>query len=96
MKLTGNAMQVQTFNDLGYPLGLMHFVGICEVLGAVGLLVGYWKPKMRLLACGGLVLLMASAVASHLKADQGIGVAMPALVFLVLSLFVFVGQRKAK
>ncbi|MDO6851673.1 hypothetical protein COE08_00990 [Priestia megaterium] len=96
MKLTGNAMQVQTFTSLGYPLGLMYFVGICELLGAIGLLVGFWKPKMVLLASGGLTLLMAGAVFSHLKAGQGLGVAMPALVFLILSLVVFIGRRASK
>ena len=95
MKLTGNPVQVQTFTSLGYSLGFMYFVGACEVLGAIGLLVGFWKPKLGLLASGGLVLLMAGAVFSHLKAGQGIGAAMPALVILILSLFVFVGKRKA-
>ncbi|MED4267857.1 DoxX family protein [Priestia megaterium] len=96
MKLTGNAMQVQTFTDLGYSLGLMYFVGVCEVLGAIGLLVGFWKSKMGLLASGGLILLMAGAAFTHLKAGQGIGAAMPALIFLILSLVVFIGKRAGK
>ncbi|MEW9672768.1 DoxX family protein [Ammoniphilus sp. 3BR4] len=89
MKLTGNAMQIQTFKSLGYSLGMMRFVGACEVLGAIGLLLG-------LLASGGLVLLMAGAAFSHLKAGQGIGLAMPAVIFLILSLFVFTGKRTGK
>ena len=36
MKLTGNAMQVQTFEGFGYPLAFMYFIGFCEVLGS------YW------------------------------------------------------
>lgn len=95
MKLTGNPMQVQAFNSLGYPLGFMYFVGACEVLGAIGLLVGFWKSKLGLLASGGLVLLMAGAAFSHLKAGQGMGAALPAVILLILSLFVFIGKRKA-
>ncbi len=93
MKLTGNEMQVQTFKGFGYPLGFMYFVGFCEVLGAIGLFVGFWKSRITLLASGGLVLLMAGAVFSHINAGQGIGLMMPALVFLILSLVVFLGKR---
>ncbi|WP_129730466.1 MULTISPECIES: DoxX family protein [Bacillaceae] len=93
MKLTGNVMQVQIFEGFGYPLGFMYFVGFCEVLGAIGLLVGFWKSRIALLASGGLVLLMVGAVFAHFKAGQGIGLAMPALVFFILSLVVLLGKR---
>jgi len=93
MKLTGNAMQVQIFEGFGYPLGFMYFVGFCEVLGAIGLLVGFWKSRIALLASGGLVLLMVGAVFAHFKAGQGIGLVMPALVFFILSLVVLLGKR---
>ena len=93
MKLTGNAMQVQIFEGFGYPLGFMYFVGFCEVLGAIGLLIGFWKSRIALLASGGLVLLMVGAVFAHFKAGQGIGLAMPALVFFILSLVVLLGKR---
>lgn len=93
MKLTGNAMQVQIFEGFGYPLGFMYFVGFCEVLGAIGLLIGFWKSGIALLASGGLVLLMVGAVFAHFKAGQGIGLAMPALVFFILSLVVLLGKR---
>ncbi|MGM0878167.1 MAG: DoxX family protein [Bacillota bacterium] len=93
MKLTGNAMQVQTFEALGFPLGFMYFVGVCEIAGALGLLVGFWKKKIALLASGGLVLVMAGAAISHLMAGQGMGAAMPALVFFILSLVVLLGKR---
>lgn len=96
MKLTGNAMQVQTFEGFGYPLGFMYFVGFCEVLGAIGLVVGFWKSRIALLASGGLVLLMAGAVFSHFKAGHGIEVVMPALVFFILSLVVLLGKRAGK
>lgn len=93
MKLTGSAMQVQTFEGFGYPLAFMYFIGFCEILGAIGLLVGFWKSRIALLAAGGLVLLMTGAVFSHFKAGQGIGLIMPALVFLILSLVVLLGKR---
>lgn len=96
MKLTGNAMQVQIFESLGLPLGFMFILGVCEIAGALGLLVGFWKKKIALLASGGLVLLMAGAAISHLMAGQGMAAAMPALVFFILSLVVFLGKRAGK
>lgn len=96
MKLTGNEMQIRTFKSLGLSLGFMYFVGACEVLGAIGLLLGFWKSKLGLLASGGLVLLMAGAAFSHLKAGQGMGAALPAVIFLIFSSFVFVGKRTGK
>jgi uncharacterized membrane protein YphA (DoxX/SURF4 family) len=93
MKLTGNVMQVQTFEALGLPLGFMYFVGICEIVGAIGLLVGFWRKGIALIASGGLALVMAGAVVSHLLAGQGLGSAMPALLFFILSLVVLFGKR---
>lgn len=93
MKLTGNEMLDQTFTALGYSTGFMYFLGICEVLGAIGLLVGYWRPKLAILASVGLVLLLAGAVFSHLKAGQGMGETMPASVLLILTLVFVIGKR---
>ncbi|WP_028402802.1 DoxX family protein [Ectobacillus panaciterrae] len=96
MKLTGNAMQVQAFTKVyGYSVAFMYVVGALEVLGALGLLIGYWKPKLAAFASGGLVLLMAGAAFTHLKAGQGMGIAIMPLIFLVLSLLVFIGRLSA-
>ncbi|XEC96059.1 DoxX family protein [Paenibacillus tarimensis] len=93
MKLTGNEMLVQTFTALGYSTGFMYFLGVCEVLGAIGLLVGFWRPILAMLASVGLILLLAGAVFSHLKAGQGMGEAMPAFVLLILTLVLVIGNR---
>ncbi|WP_418936972.1 DoxX family protein [Paenibacillus anseongense] len=40
MKLTENAQQVELFTEVfGYAKGFMYFVGACEVLGALGLIL---------------------------------------------------------
>lgn len=93
LKLTGNEMMVQTFAALGYSTGFMYFLGVCEVLGAIGLLVGFWRPKLAMLASAGLVLLLVGAVFSHLKAGQGMGAAMPAFVLLILTVVIVIGIR---
>jgi uncharacterized membrane protein YphA (DoxX/SURF4 family) len=94
MKLTGNVQQVQIFTEaFGYPLGFMYIVGAGEVLGAIGLLVGFWKPKYAYLASGGLVILMAGAAFSHLNAGQGFATAMAPLILLLLGLVIYIGKR---
>jgi putative oxidoreductase len=94
MKLSGNPDQIMAFTEgYGYSVWFMYVVGILELLIAVGLIVGFWKPKVTVWAAGLLVLNMAGAVGTHLKAGQGMGIATTPLVLLVLALVVFLGQR---
>ncbi|MNG34123.1 hypothetical protein D3C84_1205380 [compost metagenome] len=72
----------------------MYVVGAVEVLSAFGLLLGFWKNKLVPVFSGLLILVMAGAVFTHLKAGQGFGVAAMPLVLLVLSLIVFMGHRR--
>ncbi|NOU97420.1 DoxX family membrane protein [Paenibacillus sp. LMG 31456] len=95
MKLSGDPTQVEAFNDIyGYGTGFMYVVGIIEVLSALGLLLGFWRNKLVTVFSGVLVMVMAGAILTHLKSGQGFGIASMPLVLLVLSLIVFMGQRK--
>ena len=59
----------------GYPVALMYFIGVCEVLGAVGLLL----PRLATLAACGLAVIMVGAVWSHVSVgDPFTNVAVPA------------------
>ncbi|UUZ82920.1 DoxX family protein [Paenibacillus sp. P26] len=94
MKLSGNPDQVKAFTEIfKYGLGSMYLVGAVEVLSAIGLIIGYWKPKAVLAASGALVIVMLGAVGTHLIAGQGMGVAMMPLILLILALVVFLGKR---
>ncbi|NDI35712.1 DoxX family protein [Chengkuizengella sediminis] len=86
-KIFGGAVDMAEV--LGYPVGFMYFIGICEILGGIGLLVGFWKSKIALLASGGLGILMAGAVFTHLSLGQGFGAAMPSFVLLILGVIIF-------
>jgi putative oxidoreductase len=93
-KLTGNQQQVQMFTEtFSYSVEFMYIVGVFEILGAIGLLIGFWNSQFALLASGGAVLLMAGAAFTHLNAGQGIGDTMPSIVLLILGIIVFVGER---
>lgn len=94
VKLSGNAQMLHDFTEVyGLSKGFMYIIGTFEVLGAIGLLVGFWKPKIVVLASAGLVIIMVGAVFTHLYAGQGIAVAMAPLVLCVISLVVLFSKR---
>jgi len=95
MKLSGDPTQVEAFTETyGYGKGFMYVVGTIEVISALGLLLGFWKKQLVPIFSGMLMLVMAGAVVTHLQAGQGFGVAMTPLILLILSLLIFVGQRR--
>ncbi|MFS0777005.1 DoxX family protein [Neobacillus sp. 3P2-tot-E-2] len=64
------------------------------MLGALGLLIGFWYSQFALLASGGAVLLMAGAAFTHLNAGQGIGDTMPSIVLLILGIIVLLVREQ--
>ena len=59
-------------NQILLPGWLMRFIGVCEVLGALGLILPgllHKKPSLTPLAAVGLVILMIGAVAFSIAAD---------------------------
>lgn len=95
IKLSGNVQMTHDFVEIyGYSKGFMYTIGVFELLGAIGLLIGFWKSKIAILSSTGLVILMAGAVFTHLHAGQGMTVAMAPFVLLVLSLIVLISKKK--
>ncbi|MEW9702501.1 DoxX family protein [Paenibacillus sp. SI8] len=95
MKLSGNAMQVQAFTETyGYGTGFMYVVGVIELLAAIGLIVGFKKPRIAFYSAVIIVITMAGAVLTHLKSGQGMGIATMPLILLVLALIVAIGRAK--
>ena len=89
-KLMGVPMVHQSFAVLGLPSWFGYFIGACEVAGAIGL---FLRPVSRL-AAAGLAIIGAGAVffhITHTPISQGI----PAIVVLVLALFIAIRPRAA-
>jgi putative oxidoreductase len=84
LKLTTDPAMVAMFDEIGAGQGLRLFVGVCEVAGAIGLLV----PRLARLAATGLVLLMVGATITNVVALQ-ISPAVP-LVLMILAAVVAV------
>ena len=82
-------------NMIELPGLFMKFIGVCEVLGALGLVLpGLTKIKRVLtpLAALGLLIIMIGAVVLSLM-GPGLGFALPALVTGLLCAFVAWGRR---
>lgn len=78
------------------PGGFLRFIGVCEVLGAIGLILpGLLGIRRGLtpLAATGLVLIMIGAVVVTLAAGQGVAAVIPLSVG-VLAAVVAIGRRR--
>ena len=87
-------MSMGSPNAIALPGLFVRFIGICEVLGALGLILpGLMRirPGLTPLAASGLVIIMIGATVLTFAAD-GIAMALPPLVVGLLSAFVAYGR----
>ena len=78
--------------------GLSRFrrlTGSLELLGALGLIVGYALPLLRLLSAVGLALLMLLAVVTRLRVRDSLLETVPAAVLLLVNAFIAVYASRA-
>jgi uncharacterized membrane protein YphA (DoxX/SURF4 family) len=76
----------------GISKGLVTFIGIAEVAGALGLilpLATHIAPLLTPLAALGLAIIMILAIAFHVKRKE---TAAPPAVLLILAIFVTIGR----
>lgn len=60
-----------------------------EILGALGLLLGFKFPSVLLIAAGGLSILMLLGLAIRIKVKDSVWVSLPALFFMLLNAYIF-------
>jgi len=85
-------------NQVELPGLFIKFIGVCEVLGALGLILpGVFRKRQDLtpLAAAGLVIIMVGAVVVTLMGD-GVAMAISPLVVGLLCAFVAYGRWKLK
>jgi hypothetical protein len=78
-----------------YTGEFIRFIGVCEVLGAMGLILPYALrilPGLTALAAAGLVVIMVGATVSTLAIGGGL-LALPTLLFGLLAGLVSYGRR---
>jgi hypothetical protein len=77
--------------------GFVHFTGVVDLLGAVGILFPtllHVKPRLTVWAAYGILALMACAIAFHVSRGEGTLIA-PNIIIVLLAAFVAWGRRKA-
>lgn len=83
-------------NQIMLPGLLLKFIGVCEVLGALGLILPGLlrkRPSLTPLAAAGLVIIMIGAVALTIAAD-GVAAGVAPLVVGILCVFVAYGRSR--
>jgi hypothetical protein len=71
---------------VGFSVAAYRRIGLLEVLGVLGLLVGAVVPGVGALAGAGLLLLLGGAVVAHLRNGDGLREIAPALILGLLTL----------
>lgn len=87
-KLAGVPQVHQSFALLGLPRWFGYFIGACEVSGAIGLFI---RP-LSAPAAAGISIIMLGALYFH-ATNPPLAAGVPALLILLLSLFVFTRRR---
>jgi uncharacterized membrane protein YphA (DoxX/SURF4 family) len=88
--------QMGSPNQVLLPGLFIKFIGLCEILGGLGLILpGFLriKPYLTVLAAIGLTVIMIGAVVVTAMGD-GLGTAIPALVIGLLCAFVAYGRTR--
>ena len=85
IKLLGVSQSLEIRDHLGVSPTLWRVIGILELAGVVGVLVGLaWAP-IGVAAAIGLALLSVGAVAFHVRASDGLAKTAPAVIAIVLA-----------
>lgn len=86
-KLVEREKTAEMFVQVGYAAWFATFIGVCEVLGAIGLLI----PRLAGLAATGLSIIMVGAfvtLATHHQLANALG------PLIILALLLFVGYTR--
>ncbi|MBN2762469.1 MAG: DoxX family protein [Bacteroidales bacterium] len=78
----------EEFAVYGFPYWFMIIVGVLKVGFALLLIAGLWLPRLIPVSSIGIALLMAGAVAMHIRVKDPLKKSLPALSLFLLSLLV--------
>ena len=85
VKFTGEAHAMETRDRLGFRPGTYRMIGVCEVAGAVGALIGLAVRPLGIAALTGLVLVAIGACAAQVRLHNPPSEARLAVLALVLA-----------
>jgi len=85
-------------NQILFPGWFIHFIGVCEILGGLGLILpGLFRTKqfLTVLAAIGLTIIMIGAIVVTVI-PLGFGAAIPTVIIGLLCAFVAYGRAKLR
>jgi putative oxidoreductase len=92
VKLLNPEQAKPMFVKYGYAAWFATFIGACEALGAIGLLI----PRLASLAAAGLTIIMAGAVYTHLTHQENSHALVPLVLMLLLIGVSYVRFKESK
>jgi uncharacterized membrane protein YphA (DoxX/SURF4 family) len=84
-KLTGSKNFVEMFESLKLPQWFRVVTGIVQLVGAAGLVIGYWDREVAVWAGIWLGFTMLVAFLLHLRVKHPVGQAVPALILTCIA-----------
>jgi uncharacterized membrane protein YphA (DoxX/SURF4 family) len=85
-------MPAKMLSEWVYAPWFLTVVGVCETLGAIGLLI----PRLAALAAAGLSVIMIGAVYTLVTHHLGKQLPIPILVFILLMLVIFLRRKEGR
>jgi DoxX-like family len=95
VKFIEEERSMQTRDRLGISPGRYRLIGVCEIAGALGAVVGLAVPPLGLVALAGLLLVALGACATQVKLRSPAAEARPAVLAVVLVVGALVLQAMA-
>jgi uncharacterized membrane protein YphA (DoxX/SURF4 family) len=91
MKIRRDPHIVRTIHEVvGVPLQYFPLLAICEIVGALGLVLGIWWPLLGVVAGVALVLYFAGAIVSHLRVGDFKGIGPAAFMFVCVAIVLII------
>jgi uncharacterized membrane protein YphA (DoxX/SURF4 family) len=94
MKLRKSPQVIEGMTHVGVKESQVPLLGVIEIAGGAGLLIGFATVTLGQLAAAGLVLYFLGAVIAHLRIKDSVKIFAPAAFLLVVSIVTFVLQVK--
>ncbi|MCD1257637.1 DoxX family protein [Paenibacillus athensensis] len=89
-KLAGAKNHVDMFNSIQLPQWFRVVTGIVQLIGAAGLVIGYWHPAIAAWAGVWIGVTMLVACLSHFRVKHPIGQAVPAFIITLIAVALIV------
>ncbi|MGP4079450.1 DoxX family protein [Pseudalkalibacillus sp. R45] len=89
-KVLGTQEQIRAFNHLNLPQWLRVLTGWMQLLGVIGLIIGYMIPEFIFISGIWFGIIMVAAVIFHLRVNDPITKAVPALMFASMAIIMIV------